>query len=649
MVLPIPLDSDFPEATASRLSELESFNKHLYRPNSYLHKWWARRSGTITRFMLKQLEPKSGGYYSPGGMKGVRILDPMMGGGTTVHEAIRLEANVVGVDIDPIPVLQTKASLENRPLSLKEEAFDLFLAGARRELVELFLTTCPICKKESELRFMLYGSRRKCDCGETIVVDSLVLRHSSEGKTVRICGECHEVYADGIHTAHTPSKIKIVSRDVDRCPKCFRHYQLIEDLPYEQRYSPIAVVGICRKDGQFFKQPDQSDLILIDKARKRAMLLRLSGDFTIRPGPKTDDLIHHKVRSYIELYSPRQLLYLDWCIRTLRVMKDDSLWLGLLISTSLEFNSMLCGYKGADIRRPGAIRHVFAHHAYSIPYTALENNPIQKNQSSGSLTQLFNGRVSRASRWAENPTEAGGDSGASRVEILGESDRAVLVTDWKSLESGAKRLLLLQADASQVSFPKAFFDFVVTDPPYYDNVQYSDLSAFFRVWLNQLLPREADWSYDHNLSAVHTGRGDLGERYRKLMTGIWKKCAYALRTDGRLVFTFHHWKPQAWAELGFSLREAGFQLVNRYVVHSENPTSVHIKNLKSLKHDAILVLRVGKGSSKRWERPTYIDSSDSYQFVRGCGTLLGWMLESTESESTLRHAWEIAMKSAAKQ
>lgn len=633
------LDSFFPEEAASRLSQLESFNKHLYRPNSYLHKWWARRSGTATRFVLKQLaNPESADFYSPGGLEGVRILDPMIGGGTTVHEAIRLGANVAGIDLDPIPVLQTRASLEKRPLEQKEAAFEVFLAKARREFEQFFITTCPVCKNGSELRFMLYGSRRECDCGESIVVDSLILRQSPT-QTIRICGECHEVYSDGVHTVHEPRELKIMSRDVDRCPRCRQHYRFLRGIPLEQRYTPIAVVGICRRDGQFFRRPDQRDLSMIEEARKRASRLQFSSDFAIRPGPKSDDLIRLKVKTYAELYSPRQLLFLDWSIRYLPETGEDRLWLGLLVSTSLEFNSMLCGYKGADIRRPGAIRHVFAYHAYSIPYTALENNPVQKNQSSGTLTQLFNGRVARASTWAEQPVEVRLGPDIQRVAIPSESDRAGFASDWKGLESGTQQLLLLQGDAARVKLPEHFFDYVVTDPPYYDNVQYSDLSAFFRVWLNRLLPNEADWMYDNDSSAVNTGQTGSKERYRVLMAKIWKNCADSLRPGGRLVFTFHHWKPEAWTELALSLRDAGFRLVNRYVVFSENPTSVHIKNLKSLRHDAILVLRLRAESKKKWTKPPGLDS-DSYRFVQSCGTMLGWTLESPESESTVRRTWE---------
>ena len=39
------------------------------------------------------------------------MLDPMMGGGTTLHEALRLGASVIGADVDPIPIVQARASL----------------------------------------------------------------------------------------------------------------------------------------------------------------------------------------------------------------------------------------------------------------------------------------------------------------------------------------------------------------------------------------------------------------------------------------------------------------------------------------------------------------------------------------------------------
>jgi putative DNA methylase len=96
----LAIDRSFPEKFVDELSRREVYNKHLFRPNTYLHKWWARRCGSTFRAILKQFVPdrERREYYRPGGLEGKVVLDPMMGGGTTLHEAIRLGASVIGAD-----------------------------------------------------------------------------------------------------------------------------------------------------------------------------------------------------------------------------------------------------------------------------------------------------------------------------------------------------------------------------------------------------------------------------------------------------------------------------------------------------------------------------------------------------------------------
>jgi len=323
---------------------------------------------------------------------------------------------------------------------------------------------------------------------------------------------------------------------------------------------------------------------------------------------------------------------------------EDRLWLALLISTSLEFNCLLCGYKGSDIRRPGAIRHVFSHHAYSFPYTALENNPIFSGNTSGTLNRLFNDRIVRAGEWAVEPVETRiVDGRRIKSSIRGEIDAGEPVADWISLSNGERRFLILQGNAATVKIPDETADYVVTDPPYFDSVQYSDLSNFFRVWLRLFLPFDADWHYDQLDSAVSEGGASDGRKYGEVLGEIWKNCFCALKKEhGRLVFTFHHWKPEAWAELTLSLKNAGFALVNRYVVCSENPISVHIMGLKSLKHDTVLVLRPNPadGGYLRWSKPSRIETTSSESFCRDCGTALGWFLGTEIGEENIRREWK---------
>jgi len=649
----VPLDHAFPSEEANELAHIESFNKHLYRPNTYLHKWWARRSGTTFRYILKQLvnDPAKAAFYEPGGLEGTTILDPMMGGGTILHEAIRMGANVVGVDIDPIPVLQAKASLNLIPLPQKRAVFREFFSALRATLAPLYRTSCPLCQGDAETQFILYGLRRRCSCREVLFVDSFLLRENEHHDTY-ICPQCQSVYTGLAHVCEAKTDTLLVEKGTRSCEECGSAFVDITDEPFSGRYVPLVIVAKCPAHGQFFKTVQQADLDLLNRSRTLAQDVDLGDErhFRIRNGPKSGDLLRRGVRSYLELFTSRQLLYLNLSVELLsRIPAEDRLWLSLLVSTSLEFNSLLCGYKGKSIRRPGAVRHVFSHHAYSFPYTALENNPIFSGRGSGTLNQLFHDRILRAGKWALSPTEVLiSDSRRTKVHIGGEIDGGKAVSDWESLSSKERRFLVLQADSARLEVPEASVDYVVTDPPYFDSVQYSDLSSFFRVWLRLFLPHEVNWVYDPLESAVSEGKSASGLKYGEALEGIWKTCSRALRKErGRLIFTFHHWKHEAWAELTLSLKRAGFVLVNRYVVFSENPSSVHIRGVNSLKHDTILVLRPSmaiKEDSPEWPVPTRIDTTDSRAFCQDCGAALGWFLANDVGEGYIRRHWKALLE-----
>jgi len=318
----------------------------------------------------------------------------------------------------------------------------------------------------------------------------------------------------------------------------------------------------------------------------------------------------------------------------------ERLVLALLISTSLEFNSMLCGYKGGDKRRPGAIRHTFSHHAYSFPYTAAENNPLFPLGGSGTLKELFESRVIKARRWAMSPVERRLEDGQTRkVTIVGERDLGEEVHSPEALREGTRRFYLYQGDSRSLPLEDASVDYVVTDPPYYDSVQYSDLAAFFRVWLRLFLPDAAQWDYDVEGAAVARGDRPTPGRYAEVLGSIFSECRRVLKPGhGRLVFTFHHWRARAWAELTLALRRAGFHLEKYYVVHSENPVSVHIRTLRALKHDAVLVLFPGQ-TGREWPPPTRVCLEDSRSFIADCSMVLGWLLDSDYNEDEILDRW----------
>jgi putative DNA methylase len=644
----IAIDESFPERFANQLAQQEAFNKHLFRPNTYLHKWWARRCGSTFRTILKQFVPDSQrrDYYAPGGLEGKIVLDPMMGGGTTLHEAIRLGASVIGADIDPIPIVQARAALTQASLTDLQVAFDQFFDDLYRRVGLYFQTECPHCEQTLDAQYALYGLRKRCACGEVVQLDQYELRQE-EDRTLRIWPENWEISDTARAPKGAPKGTRLITKTEAICPTCNKKYQELLDVPFYARYLPVAIVGDCPEHGVFFRSPGAADWERIRQANRQRDTLDFGPveGFAVKNGPKSGDLISRNVYSYLDVFSSRQLLYLYHAIELLRDYHGVAkLNFALLVSTSLEFNSLLCGYKGWFKRRPGAIRHVFALHAYAFQYTVAENNPLNREKSSGNLQLLFRDRIVRGRRWAVAPVERKIDrKGETQVvKIPGEWDGGTEVFDQAALASARQSFWLIHGDSRRLPIADHSVDFIVTDPPYYDNVQYSDLAAFFRVWLAHLLPAEVNWAYDETQSAVATKATDDDSGFMTVISGIFRESGRVLKRHvGRLVFTFHHWDPNAWAELTIALKRAGFKLMNSYVVSSEHPVSVHINNLNSIKHDTILILALdGDLPTGHWGSLTRIDTSGSENFCRQCGAALGWLLESEYSPPEIRLVWK---------
>ena len=647
------IDWRFPEQFVDDLSRREVFNKHLFRPNTYLHKWWARRCGSTFRTILKQFAPRAErrDYYAAGGLEGLTVLDPMMGGGTTLHEAIRMGANVVGADIDPIPVLQARASLSRIALPALRRAFDRFFADLHADLHAYFQTHCPTCNGETDIRYCLYGVRKRCECGTVIQVEQYDLRQDERG-TTRLDPRSGGIVSDSAPRPAGAGAGRLIKKGDKKYPSCNRAYAELDDVPFHARYALVAVVGECAQHGLFYRTPSQHDLRVIAKADRARSKLDFGAleDFLVRDGPKSGDLIRHNVRSYLDVFSSRQLLYLHSAATHLQRHKElERLNLAMLVSTSLEFNSMLCGYKGWHKNRPGAIRHTFGLHAYSFQYTALENNPVNPAKSSGNLRRLFSDRIERGRKWGALPVErkVGADGKQSLVSIPGETDTGDEASAQSELAPQGGGFLVMQRDSRHLPLQDDSIDIVATDPPYYDSVQYADLAMFFRVWLARLLPDTAQWRYDHNQVAVAANTSGDESNFLRVLTGVFAECRRVLKPGaGRMVFTFHHWNHKAWTELTMALRSAGFVLTNAYVVFSEHPISMHIRNLKSIRHDCILVLASRTDAERHWVAPKNTTTDDSESFCRRCGETLGWLLERELPADRIRSEWRRLLENA---
>ncbi|MCZ7543290.1 MAG: hypothetical protein M5R40_07000 [Anaerolineae bacterium] len=65
--------------------------------------------------------------------------------------------------------------------------------------------------------------------------------------------------------------------------------------------------------------------------------------------------------------------------------------------------------------------------------------------------------------------------------------------------------IVARGSATRLPYNVELFDAVITDPPYYDNVPYSDLSDFFYVWLKRSIGHIYMEHFSGDLTPKKTG------------------------------------------------------------------------------------------------------------------------------------------------
>src|SRR5689334_20123530 len=101
------IEGDFPTAQISELGGQESWRKEINRPIYHIHKWWATRLGSVFRAITLGALSAPGTdiwkcFYDRHDFVGKVVLDPFMGSGTTLGEAVKLGAKAIGSDINPV-------------------------------------------------------------------------------------------------------------------------------------------------------------------------------------------------------------------------------------------------------------------------------------------------------------------------------------------------------------------------------------------------------------------------------------------------------------------------------------------------------------------------------------------------------------------
>jgi putative DNA methylase len=161
--------------------------------------------------------------------------------------------------------------------------------------------------------------------------------------------------------------------------------------------------------------------------------------------------------------------------------------------------------------------------------------------------------------------------------------------------------------ATALPWDAGFFDAIVTDPPYYDNVPYADLSDFFYIWLRrvighlypehfatELTPKKAEAVAE--ATRYEGSREKARSGYEETMARSFREAHRVLRSRGQLVVVYAHKTTLGWSTLVDALRAAGFTVSEAWPLDTEKPGRLRAQESAALASSILLVARKRDGT-----------------------------------------------------
>ncbi|MDR0593848.1 MAG: hypothetical protein LBG60_11440 [Bifidobacteriaceae bacterium] len=613
------LEERFDIPLVARLALREKQIQQNYRPIIQIHKWFARRPGSVFRSLLLAEfgdQPLVQTYFSGNQVEGV-IADPFMGGGTTVFEATRIGLKVVGCDINPMAYWTVRQALN--PLSIHQfrAAAREVVDDVRKDLADSYRTTCSGCGKAADVKYFIHVKTCRCpSCGsEVSLFPGLRLaearRHPREVYHCPACDCLREVPPSD--TPRCPGcgydlRARPVQRGAATCHECGARFKHMDVLPSPPAHRMFGLEYHCRHcyrqvEGRQFKTPDAEDLHRLRDATAaladRRPALPIPDD-EIPPGDETSRLRRWGYSRWAELFNDRQLLGLGLLMLRIGRVPDPDIRhaLATVFSDFLRYQNLLCRYDTHALK----CQDVFAVHGFPVALLACENNLLGiPGVGSGSFVHFVE-KYAKAKDYAQLPYEIGSGRGR-QTPIVTLGERIEAPTADSIAELPRHKAFVTSAPSQSLRLAPRSLDGVFTDPPYFSNVQYAELMDFCYVWLKRLVPDDPHFAAETTRSAHEaTGNATGGrgiEEFTGALSAVYRAMSRALKPGAPLVFTYHHNDPMAYAPLVVAILDAGLTCTEVLPVPGEMSASLHIAGTKSSILDSVFVCRQVTGEASR--------------------------------------------------
>ncbi|HHF2882868.1 TPA: DNA methyltransferase [Vibrio alginolyticus] len=611
------IENDFPFEVIDPIAENESYRKEINRPIYHIHKWWAKRLGTVFRSIVSGSLSQNvwPDFHANQNYQNSVVLDPFMGSGTTLGEAAKLGAKVIGCDVNPVSTFLVRQSLTQVDENELIRVFHDIEEDVRDEILSYYRTIVPGSSRPTQALYYFWVKVVTTPEGEEIpLLSSYVFSKNAYTKKKPeahiLCPHCNAVFQDRYDS--TSSK----------CPDCHEHFnpqqgpvvrafvmdsqgvkhkikELIRASNEAPRHRLYAILALNTNGEKVYIKPSKYDFDLLEQVSVR--FTELQNDLPlptmeVRQGYNTNQARGYNYTHWRDFFNERQLLTLGILLRRILQIEEQAIrdHFVCLFSGTLEFNNLFCSFKGEGT---GAVRHMFSNHILKPERTPLENTVWGVDgKSSGSFSSLFKSRLLKAKKYLHEPFEIaieeidGRKKGSKRV--CSNPIDHVLCTDYEQFTQHDRAALVLNGDSSELPIPSNSVDVIVTDPPYFDFVHYSELSDFFYAWLSNALGDQYAYLSRENSAHENEVQDSDNERFADKIQKVFEECNRVLVNEGLMSFSYHHSSIDGWIAIYSAVTKAGFDIVAAHPVKAEMAVATPKSLSKEpINIDAILVCK----------------------------------------------------------
>lgn len=569
------------------------------------HKWFARRLAVTARALLiaaasKPDEQFWSNFYRGNSWVGRSVLDPFLGGGVMLLEASRLGATVYGVDIEPVAAAISKFQTQLRKLPSLDKHLQRLITEVGAVMAPYYTARDEKGNDETLLHAFWVQEVTCKTCGHHFDAHP-TFRFAWDEQARRqwiACRACSRVIETGGGARYVRcscgTTTSVAQGHVDNgeacCPSCGAQERLI-DLARRTRKAPrfriFAVETLPKGDHRRWVLADRRirSATEYDLGRLRAAKRCLSKVLRDQPralptraiprsGRADARLVSYGYVDYLDLFNPRQQLHLALLGREIsRLRGPQRTALAIAFSDHLTTNNMLCAYAGGWRR----LTPLFSIRAYRHIARPVEINPWLRRNGRGTFPNAVRAvvRASEALKSPSEPTPTG------------------LIKSVADAEPGKSSIVC--GDARNLKKIKAgSIDLVLTDPPYFDYISYSELGHFFAPWLARfgLIESGKGRGFPRGQIAASHRSGKAEKRFADRLAPAFEEMRRVCRPDGRIVFTYQNLDGRGWEAIARALAQSGVIPFCTFPMLGDSRLGLH-KHTQSISWDCIMVCRIG--------------------------------------------------------